>query len=119
MLDNLYLEYKTLHSYVSTELFRDRVLSNINLIEKNLVGECKSLLIDLIRYISFIEYERTIKYILGFLSISNIVYITDTKNIEYDLTNNTSILSTLNNIDIRRYIFVQYQLTIYTLLIEM
>ena len=101
LLDNLNLEYETLHSYVSTELFRDRVLSNINLIEKSLARECKDLLIDLIKYISFIEYERTIKYILGFLSISNIIYITDTKNIEYDLTNNTSILSTLNNIDIK------------------
>jgi hypothetical protein len=101
MLDNLNLEYKTLHSYVSTEVFRDRVLSNINLIEKSLTREYKGLLVDLIKYVSYIEYERTIKYILGLLSISNIVYITDIKNIEYDLTNNTSILSTLNNINIK------------------
>ena len=101
LLDNLNLEYKTLHSYVSTEVFRDRVLANINLIEKSLASEYQGLLVELIKYISFIEYERTIKYILELLSVSDIVYITDTKNIEYDLTNNTSILSTLNNINIK------------------
>ena len=101
LLDSLNLEYKTLHSYVSTEVFRDRVLSNINLIEKNLESECRGLLVDLIRYMSFIEYERTIKYILELSNVSDIIYITDIKNIEYDLTNNTSILSTLNNTNIK------------------
>ena len=33
VLDNLNLEYETLHNFISKKLFRDRVLNNINLIE--------------------------------------------------------------------------------------
>ena len=101
LLDNLNIEYETLHSYVSAELFRNRVLSNINLIEKSFTREYKNLLLVLINYISFIEYERTIKYILESLRISKIFYITDLENRDYDSTNNTSLFNTIKNIDIK------------------
>ena len=100
VLDNLNLEYETLHYFVSKKLFRERVINNINSIEKNLKRDCEAHMIDLIKYISFIEYEKTIKYIFELLGNKSITYITDVDYIEYDSTNNTSIFATLTNIDI-------------------
>jgi hypothetical protein len=100
VLDNLNLEYETLHNFISKKLFRDRVLNNINLIEKNLKKECQSLMIELTHYVSFIEYEKTIKYIFEMLGNRSVTYITDVNDVEYDLTNNTSIFATFSKIDI-------------------
>lgn len=88
------LEYKTFHSFITVEEFRDNVLSKINLFEKNLGEFYIGLMIDLIPIISFFEYEKQLLNIYE-QNKNGSVLIRDNNSNNYNYTNKSSFLNIL------------------------
>lgn len=96
ILDQLNIECKGFHFLNSTEKFRNNVLSHICELEKKIDGIYLGLMMDFIKLSSYLEYEKSLTEIFNYFTDYKIIYITDTKDGEFDFTNNTSLFYTIN-----------------------
>ena len=99
VLEKLNISNKGFHFLNSTENFRNNVLSHILELEKKLEGIYLGMMMDFIKLSSHLEYEKSLIEICHYFKGYEIIYISDTKDAEFDFTNNTSLV---HNIDCQK-----------------
>jgi len=94
--EKLDIKYKTFHSFLSVFKFTEKINNDILELSNNLPKFYDSLMIDLIKLISFEKYTEVIVKFLNNYNQEDIVYVSDTDNSIFDGTNQTSFINDSN-----------------------
>ena len=114
LLEELNIQYKSFHFLNSTENFKNNVLFQISELEKKLDGIYLGMMIEFIKFSSYVEYKKSLIDICNYFRNYEIIYISDTKDTDFDFTNNTNLMPKIdykiiyinrvpNDITIRKY----------------